>query len=901
MTKYRGSTWGIWDLHVHTPESLNNHYDGKGDPWEAFLNDIESLPANIKVLGINDYIFIDGYRRVLEEKRKGRLAKIELILPVIELRVDKFGGTHNHLSKVNYHIVFSNEFDPDVIQQQFLNALPSKYVLLPEYDYIRENGKWGGLTTQQSLEDLGQLIIQSVPEKERGKFNDPLTEGFNNLCFKLDAIQEVLKSPYFKHKVVTGVGKTEWANIKWNDHSIADKKNIINSADFVFVASETPVAYFKAKESLKEAGVNYRLLDCSDAHYYSDSENKDRLGQCYTWMKGESTFEGLRQALFEYNSRVHIGNDSPIPPLLSINEITLKFPKDTKLEPDPFCLRNETTVQMSPNYTCIIGGRGTGKSTLLNLIHEKLYPGENRFFEENELTASEEIDIAACVHIDGDKELQLIEFLGQSEIEDFAVDQVRFTNAIFTRLEKLDSERKLNDLEQKLQVELTSIDKNIDLLASNANIERELERNKKELQTNKKLLSSLQDDEYLRLNSTLSEKTKELQSIQISGKKYRYLIEKLRSIIADRPDRKIDNRNQYDELIDEIYTGLSVYIGKAGDDGVFKDVKKTENELSKEAKRIKQELDKFLQSKGLSEENLSDVSRAGEKISLLEHDIGEKQRSLERLSTQLQQFSFEDDAVSNYEKLIRSQLKPMNMKLKSLSSEVKPIELEYEFDEDRAKQQLLELVNKSLPREENLRADYIENILFQIDPKEVDDIKVFLDSLKSKGKQLKTSDYLYKHYSQEPNFEIYKLLIKRTYKDITDFRKINVLYDGRLLSNSSFGQRCTAAIVILLLLGNNPIIIDEPEAHLDSSLIANYLVELLKKQKNHRQIIFATHNANFVINGDADLIHVLSMDGNNRTQIESITIENLKHRDKLLALEGGDKAFKQRERRYSIG
>jgi len=60
------------------------------------------------------------------------------------------------------------------------------------------------------------------------------------------------------------------------------------------------------------------------------------------------------------------------------------------------------------------------------------------------------------------------------------------------------------------------------------------------------------------------------------------------------------------------------------------------------------------------------------------------------------------------------------------------------------------------------------------------------------------------------------------------------------------------------MLGNTPLVIDEPEAHLDSSLIAKDLVELVKNVKINRQLIFATHNANFVINGDAELIHRIS-------------------------------------------
>jgi DNA repair protein SbcC/Rad50 len=114
--------------------------------------------------------------------------------------------------------------------------------------------------------------------------------------------------------------------------------------------------------------------------------------------------------------------------------------------------------------------------------------------------------------------------------------------------------------------------------------------------------------------------------------------------------------------------------------------------------------------------------------------------------------------------------------------------------------------------------------------------------------------------AKEVNFETVKLQAELRLLDVRKLGQIYVLYDGKPVENSSFGQRCTAVIVVLLLLGNMPIVIDEPEAHLDSSLIAKYLVDLIKTRKKHRQIIFATHNANFVINGDAELIHCMSME-----------------------------------------
>lgn len=67
-----GAEWRIWDLHVHTPESIENNYKKTADldTWERFISDLESLPKDIKVIGINDYLFLDGYKKVIDYKKK---------------------------------------------------------------------------------------------------------------------------------------------------------------------------------------------------------------------------------------------------------------------------------------------------------------------------------------------------------------------------------------------------------------------------------------------------------------------------------------------------------------------------------------------------------------------------------------------------------------------------------------------------------------------------------------------------------------------------------------------------------------------------------------------------------------------------------------------------------------
>lgn len=80
-------------------------------------------------------------------------------------------------------------------------------------------------------------------------------------------------------------------------------------------------------------------------------------------------------------------------------------------------------------------------------------------------------------------------------------------------------------------------------------------------------------------------------------------------------------------------------------------------------------------------------------------------------------------------------------------------------------------------------------------------------------------------------------------------------------------------------------------------VIANYLVNLIKEKKGARQIIFATHNANFVVNADCELTYILVM-LEHITTIDRTTLENLEHREILLKLEGGRKALDIRERKY---
>lgn len=372
-----GSTWKKWDLHVHTPASIVSNYPGDADAaWEAFFADLEALPADFKVIGINDYIFVDGYERVLKAKREGRLQNLDLILPVVELRLDKFGGvvregkggfTQSSWSRINLHVIF-DELEPAFIRDQFLAAITAEYKLVPGTDV--NSGRWGGVITRENLAALGQAIIDSAPADKRGEFGSPLKEGFNNLNVSFERVKSALTNPLLVGRHLIAIGKTEWENLKWDDHTIAEKKSVINEAHLVFTAAENPEAYRNGRNKLIAAGVNAALLDCSDAHDLSSSRNKDRIGHCFTWVKADSTFSGLVQALHEFEDRVYVGDVPPKRELVERNRT--KYASIVRVAKKPGSTLKETwfdvELPLNSDLVAIIGNKGSGKSALSDII-----------------------------------------------------------------------------------------------------------------------------------------------------------------------------------------------------------------------------------------------------------------------------------------------------------------------------------------------------------------------------------------------------------------------------------------------------------------------------------------------------------------------------------------------------
>jgi len=114
-------------------------------------------------------------------------------------------------------------------------------------------------------------------------------------------------------------------------------------------------------------------------------------------------------------------------------------------------------------------------------------------------------------------------------------------------------------------------------------------------------------------------------------------------------------------------------------------------------------------------------------------------------------------------------------------------------------------------------------------------------------------------------------------------------------------------LLLLLLEANAPLVVDQPEDDLDNRFITEGIVPKMREEKRRRQFVFATHNANIPVLGDAELIVGLSATGEAERGRASLTAEHMGSIDnpkisELVKdiLEGGQTAFETRRLKYGF-
>ena len=344
-----GSSWRRWDPHIHAPGTIMaNQFTGP-DPWEEFLSRIEHADPPICALGITDYWNLDDYRKMLGFKDAGRLPSVGIVFPNIELRLDI--QTEKKIG-INLHLLFSPE-DPQHIGEieRFLSRLTFSYLGRP-YE-----------CTRAGLIRLGKAFDASVTEDHKA-----LEIGANQFKVSFGEIQERWAEDTWVQRncliAVSGSSNDGTAGLAADDSFKATREEIERFARIIFASQEKQREFWLGRGALPREDLEARLGGVKPCMHGSDAHAQAKVGapalNRYTWIKGDPTFESLRQACIEPENRAIVGE---LPPSGALPGNVI-----SKITVSNAAWLPQGSVPLNPGLVAIIGARGSGKTALADLI-----------------------------------------------------------------------------------------------------------------------------------------------------------------------------------------------------------------------------------------------------------------------------------------------------------------------------------------------------------------------------------------------------------------------------------------------------------------------------------------------------------------------------------------------------
>jgi energy-coupling factor transporter ATP-binding protein EcfA2 len=292
---------------------------------------------------------MDRYIDVVEHKAAGRLPDVGLIFPNVELRFD-IGTARN--SPVNFHLLFSPD-DPNHVYE-IRNFLRSLQFQVGGQGYGCERDeliRLGRATTRASLDDTSALA-----------------DGTNQFKVSVPTLRDALsRNRWARDNVIVAIagGSTDGSSGLQADSSFATVRREIERLARVVFSSQPAQRNFwlgKGAETIEALNASWGgrkvCLHGSDAHRLEKVGKPD--ADRFTWIKGDATFESLRQACIEPETRAIIGAH---PPDGALPHRTI----DTvKIEDARWCTTPE--IPLNPGLVGIIGARGSGKTALADFI-----------------------------------------------------------------------------------------------------------------------------------------------------------------------------------------------------------------------------------------------------------------------------------------------------------------------------------------------------------------------------------------------------------------------------------------------------------------------------------------------------------------------------------------------------
>jgi len=685
------------------------------------------------------------------------------------------------------------------------------------------------------------------------------------------------------------------------------------------------------------------------------------IGEQYTWIKmGEKpSLEGLRQAFLFSDYRVKNKFENPdVPYVMPFTWIKSISISKTTITDENVPL----VVDFSPQLNTIIGGRGSGKSSILRFIRG-VFNRMSELSELEEILRDQEdfykkVTVKPVKGVLTDESVLVVEFVRNEELYKFTASNISSISSQTIQIDRLN-----NDREWEIVSDIGYIDffefehysqKQIYEIAQEPNALREridkgiegLDRIKLNREITKKLFLEKSaairtTNELLSGSGKIETRIKDIASsitkLQQSG-----IAELLVAKEKFSQDDKIINDfstsiKEKENLIETFVEGIDIPMINLSsfNENYRGQMNQYYSEVSSGIVKIKDELLKLKGAvNGLKRDFDESIEKSKWKIDFKMNESEYERRKLELEAEGI-------DAISSFEKLTKEKI-VLEQELKEIYSkssirdkdveernnlqnlfmtQSKEITLKrYEFINriltgDKVKVNIKQFRNRDEFENRFRKLIQRENFTFQADIDKLMDvcfkgngeikINEFRDKIINIHKSVDNGSALTGHFIKlikglnEAQIDEIELMLPEDEIEIQYKPASNGNF--RSLSTASAGQKTTAILTFILSYGEVPLILDQPEDDLDNRLVYELIVDRLKQAKGKRQLIIVTHNANIPVNGDAE--YIISMD----TVSKKLKICQTGSVDDVLIkkeicdiMEGGEYAFDMRSKRYKL-
>ncbi|WLR60163.1 TrlF family AAA-like ATPase [Guptibacillus hwajinpoensis] len=924
---FKGARWYKTDLHIHTPAS-ECFRDRDFVSAEQWVN--KCLEERLDVVAVTDH----NTGEWIDEIKLAAQGTNLTVFPGVEVTCSE--------SKVHMIILF----DTDKTRQDIEDFLIK--INIPRSEFATADAN-SNLTTIQIVEEACAIGAVAIPA-HIDEYNGLSEISFNNRESLLE--NENVNAVQVVHEMFI-TEKTEIPKKEMEEKLFEHYRKEISEQ----VYKDWKVAAKQAVDKKKA------ILTFSDnPHEQGDSKHGLwGIGKRYTWIKmnEEVSIESLKQALFLPEHRVKNDFETKGTPFTLPNSWFEKVTvSNTILNKD------EIEVDFNPQMTTIIGGRGSGKSSILRFIR-----GVFNKLEDLDLADSiggsnlrKEQEEFFKVHNNSTgilKKDSIIELLLNKYGVSYKVKGTNFSNGEPKEIElykknpetdiyELQDVKDLNDFfkfdiySQKQIYEIASFPNSLrDRIDSSIPkmefLKTELEKKKNEYIEQSARIRSLNFhiSKKSKVKSDIQDKKEQIQSFRESG--FENLIQDYKTFTKENEEiMNFSNslRDKQRELA-ELRHNFNINEVKTDDfnkeytSEIYGIMEKISNEFEI-VKSLLQDAETKITNISLDfGKEIKESNWYKDKV-VNEHKFKETKNELS------------EKGIDDLDKLESSsnELIKLEKDLKKIEEYEKDLSFQYTI-RDKIYTRFLEIRNEitetrneflnQILNDENIRIDinklrdrnhYIKKFreIIQKDTGYNDDMikvgdkclhgKSVIDNQQKIIEELmeirnnESSDYggRFENVIKELNEEqLDELKLHFPEDEITVKYKPNNSSSFQSLSNASAGQKTSAILTFLLSHGNVPLLLDQPEDDLDNHLIYELIVDRLKIVKSNRQIIIVTHNANIPVNGDTEWLVAMDSRSKDINVLCNGTIEENVIRSEICdVMEGGESAFKLRAKRYNL-